>query len=105
MTFRLPRLPSIFGQKRHTLPGIKCVYCQRASATAVCAGCSKKKRPTRLRAWLQMRGIQVKDLAERARVSERTVRYACDGKPVGARVAMALHRETGIDLRVLLTGD
>ncbi len=100
------RLPSIFGfAKGHTLPNVRCFYCRRASAKFVCPGCEKKKRPTRLRAWLMSRGVPVKHLAERARVSERIVRYAADGKPVGARVAMELHRVTGIELRALLTGD
>jgi hypothetical protein len=89
-----------------TLTGIRCVYCNRASTSAVCRGCAKASRPTRLLSWMRLLGVSCAELARRAKVGERTVRRARDGSPVAARVALALHGATGkgVPLEALLAG-
>lgn len=87
-----------------TLTGIRCVYCDRPSSRAVCKGCAKASRPTRLFAWMRATGTSCAELAQRAQVGERTVRRARDGTPVSGRVALALAKTTGVALPDLLAG-
>lgn len=87
-----------------TLTGIRCVYCDRPSATATCKGCAKASRPTRLLSWMRTNGLSCAELAERAQVGERTVRRARDGAPLAGRVALALAKVTGLPLADLLAG-
>lgn len=87
-----------------SLTGIRCVYCDRPGRMAVCRGCSVRRRPTELMAWLKGQGMTQAELARKVGCSWRTILRATQGEPLSGGPAVRVSRITGISLEVLVLG-